>query len=628
MSRLSLALAVAGGLLLLDPGLARFGTQPSAAEIQVLDAKGAVVNGLVDGATVRLRLDLHQASASDQLVQFDLAGSPSSIASCPLKQGAESCETESFTTLGWYWSDTGNASPTRTIAANVGTSAPIGSLSIQVRPRPVVMVHGFSSTWEAWTQYLGPSGYLTAQGLAGFAVGDGQAPGAMRTGDLTNPAGRTNTIAENAAVLSEYIQGVKKATGAEQVDLIAHSMGGLIARYYIDRVMGTRDVAQLLMLGSPMAGTDCADLPAALGLYLPATLEIRPSYVTDVFNLEITHRHGVPFRALAGVPILDGFKAPCTDVPSDLAVSLDSVTAIPLQVSRMPVLHTNLNLSEEVFHQFVLPLLKTPAGSFPEDPDPQTSAGAPALQFSRVFTGHVDAGEPQELVIPIDSGMVVASFALYDTSRSLDVSVIGASGNPIELSPEANGLVVLQDPATLFYLGYGFPNPRPGEWRVTLSPTEATKAIGADFALAAHFSGGAQAEANVSALLPRVGEAVTLTTSLGPPALGISLTRANASIRQPGGALESLELGVSGSQASAVWAPDAPGLYGIDVELEGTAADGMAVERTAFLAVEAQPVQSLMDRFPVWPFIGLAAIFLGLIVIWAVRARNRRGSRA
>lgn len=54
-------------------------------------------------------------------------------------------------------------------------------------------------------------------------------------------------------------------------------MGGLIARYYIDRVMTSRDIAQLLMLGSPMAGTDCADLPASLGLYLPASLEIRPA---------------------------------------------------------------------------------------------------------------------------------------------------------------------------------------------------------------------------------------------------------------------------------------------------------------------------------------------------------------
>ena len=53
----------------------------------------------------------------------------------------------------------------------------------QVSPgRPVVMVHGFNATWQAWEPYLGPEGYLASVGLQGFAVGDGQAPGVMETG--------------------------------------------------------------------------------------------------------------------------------------------------------------------------------------------------------------------------------------------------------------------------------------------------------------------------------------------------------------------------------------------------------------------------------------------------------------
>jgi hypothetical protein len=449
----------------------------------------------------------------------------------------------------------------------------------------------------------------------------------MRTGDFTNPAGRTNTIAENAAVLSQYIQGVKKQTGAEQVDLIAHSMGGLIARYYIDRVMRSRDVAQLIMLGSPMAGTDCADLPAALGLYLPATLEIRPSYVKNVFNPSIFHRRGVPFHALAGVPIIEGFEAPCTGVPTDLAVSLESVTAIPLSSSQMPVLHTDLNLSADVFNRFVLPLLQTPPGGFPEEPDPPTPAGSAELQFSKMFTGHVARGEPQELVIPLDAGMTVASFSLYDTTRSLDVTVHGASGNEIALSPEANGLVEIQDPSSLIYLGYGFANPKPGAWRITLTTTDSTPEAGADFALAAHFVGGAQAEASVTPILPRVGERISIRADLVTSPSRARLLEASASVRRPDGSLETVPLTLAGSQAMGSWQTDQPGVHGIDVTLVGRDADGDDLERTIFLAVEAQPTQGLFGRASTWLALAVILLMLGAAVIWIRQARKNRSNR-
>jgi hypothetical protein len=238
------------------------------------------------------------------------------------------------------------------------------------------------------------------------------------------------------------------------------------------------------MLGSPMAGTDCADLPASLELYLPATLEIRPSYVREIFNPQISHRRGVPFHALAGVPILESFKSPCTDVPTDIAVSLSSVTAIPLDAGQMPVLHNNLNTSAKVLTSS-WPLLETPAGGFSDQPDPAAIAPvAESAQFSRMFTGHVAAGSAAELTIPIDAGISVASFALYDTTRSLQVTVTGASGKVIDLSAEKNGLVVVNDPEALLFLGYGFENPKPGLWRVRLGlPLNAGQ--GADYAFGA-----------------------------------------------------------------------------------------------------------------------------------------------
>jgi pimeloyl-ACP methyl ester carboxylesterase len=597
----------------------------SAAALQVVGDDGAPLSRLTDGDPVRLRLMLPEPSSQAFPVVFSLEGSDQPVAECTILQGAADCESPAFATTGWYWQAGGIAAPSRSVLAKASDSdGVIAAATIEIAPRPVVMVHGFSSSWEAWVNYLGPSGYLAADGLAGFAVGDGQVPGSMNTGNLADPARRTNTIAENAALLGEYVDGVRRATGARTVDLMAHSMGGLISRYYIDRVMKDGEVTQLIMLGSPMAGTDCANLPAALGLYLPATLELRPSYVRQVFDPQIRQRHGVPFRALAGVPIVEGFKSPCTSVPTDLAVSLESVTAIPVESREMAVLHMDLNLSSQVYQEFVRPLLQTPFGGFTPEPDPPAAAeaGGP-LQFSRVYTGHVETGASQVVTIPLDSGLTVASFALYDTTRSLSVAVTGASGKTIDLSAAGNGLVVVDDPTMLLYLGYGFENPKPGLWQVELRSSERTPSQGADFALTARFAGGAEMVASLSSLLPEIGDSIGLSASLRLQGADVSLSGARASVRAPDGQLQVLDLAIRGGQAQGDLQVTMPGLYGIDLIVAGTAPDGTPVERTSFLSLEAQPKGGPPIATVVWIGASIGAVALGGILAAVVRRRGK-----
>jgi pimeloyl-ACP methyl ester carboxylesterase len=482
-------------------------------------------------------------------------------------------------------------------------------------PVPVVMVHGFSSNSTAWSTYLGTQGFLAQAGIPGFAVGDGQFPGAMNTGRIENPTGRTNTIDENAHILGDYIAAVKAATGASQVDLLAHSMGGLISRYYIAQVMEERDVRQLIMLGSPMAGTECANLPASLGLYLPAVLEIRPSYVRGIFNPLVNDRRGVPFSALAGIPIKETFQSPCTGVPTDLAVSQASVVGIPVELVEMPVLHTSLNTSEEVFNQFVLPRLLSP----PVVEEHAPAAENPELQFTRIFNGQVPAGGQTQVTVQVDAGVSVASFALYDTTRSLGVTVRGVSGNEIPLSAEANGLVIVEDPATLFYLGYGFQNPKPGAWQVMLHATDETPASGAEFALTAHFEGGPKLEAEAIPVLPRPGEVVELSARLEIDEQPLVIETAQAIIRDPQGETTAMDLSLSGGEAGGSWKPLAPGLYGIDLQVQGRSVDGTLIERTAFFSIQAQPAPAGPDRLTllVLAVAGPLLLAVGLpVIIW------------
>jgi pimeloyl-ACP methyl ester carboxylesterase len=585
------------------------------AELRLLDRSGSPILSLTDGDHVRLRFSLPEKASQAGKIAFRVPGDTVPLGECRFAAGEQGCTTPVIPALGWYWAPDGTPRPSLTLQAIDDGGQVLASLPVHISPRPVVMVHGFSSDWKAWTNYLGAQGYLASIGVHGFAVGDGQVPGVMNTGRLDQPTGRTNTIAENAAILGEYIEGVKKLTGAQQVDLIGHSMGGLISRYYIDRVMTDDSVAQLIMLGSPMAGTDCAELPASLGYYLPAALEIRPSYVAGIFNSQITHRKGTPFHALAGDPIIEAFKSPCTSVPSDLAVARNSVSAIPLDLSEMAVLHMDLNTSRTVFEQYVRPLLEQQPEAYSPAPDPAPNpAAASPLQFTRVVTGHVEAGGSQEISIRIDPGVTVASFALYDSSRSLQVTVRGASGNVIPLDAQKNGLVVVSDPQALLYLGYGFRDPKPGLWLVTLQATGKTPPIGSDFSLTAQFVGGAALAAETSSLLPGRDETVHLTARLELGGQPLPIDAAQARVRLPDGSVQVVTLSAAGDSVQADWKPSQSGLHAVEISAVGHLSDGTPVERAAFLSVEVQPA----GGFTVPRLVLAGVVILGVLLLIAI----------
>ena len=60
-------------------------------------------------------------------------------------------------------------------------------------------------------------------------------------------------IAESRDLLREKIVQVKSQTGSDKVDIIAHSMGGLLAESYLDEY-GTNDIGKLIFIGTPHLG--------------------------------------------------------------------------------------------------------------------------------------------------------------------------------------------------------------------------------------------------------------------------------------------------------------------------------------------------------------------------------------
>jgi triacylglycerol esterase/lipase EstA (alpha/beta hydrolase family) len=79
------------------------------------------------------------------------------------------------------------------------------------------------------------------------------------------------SIPDMASALARFIRAVKKATGAPRVEIVAHSLGGIVARLAIERRRLASSVATLVTLGTPHKGTYPARYANTVN-----TREIRP----------------------------------------------------------------------------------------------------------------------------------------------------------------------------------------------------------------------------------------------------------------------------------------------------------------------------------------------------------------
>ena len=68
----------------------------------------------------------------------------------------------------------------------------------------------------------------------------------------------TRDIPAAARMLGEAIEKRAANSGYEQIHVIGHSLGGLIARYYVQRLGGDARVHTLVTLGTPHSGTEVA----------------------------------------------------------------------------------------------------------------------------------------------------------------------------------------------------------------------------------------------------------------------------------------------------------------------------------------------------------------------------------
>ncbi|MFF5725588.1 lipase family alpha/beta hydrolase [[Kitasatospora] papulosa] len=114
-----------------------------------------------------------------------------------------------------------------------------------VRP-PVVLLHGFIDNRSVFV--------LLRRSLARHG---------WRRLESLNYSPLTCDIRTAAELLDRHVEEICARTGHHEVDIVGHSLGGLIARYYVQRLGGDRRVRTLVTLGTPHGGTSAVPLAGA-----------------------------------------------------------------------------------------------------------------------------------------------------------------------------------------------------------------------------------------------------------------------------------------------------------------------------------------------------------------------------
>ncbi len=105
-------------------------------------------------------------------------------------------------------------------------------------PRPIVVLHGYAmnrANFLPLAYRMSRAGLGPIYGFEYWTLG---------------------RVAAGARQLGWFVDQVRAETGADMVDVIGHSMGGVVGRYYVQLAGGDTYVNRLITIGSPHAGTD------------------------------------------------------------------------------------------------------------------------------------------------------------------------------------------------------------------------------------------------------------------------------------------------------------------------------------------------------------------------------------
>ncbi|MEV4380257.1 PKD domain-containing protein [Streptosporangium sp. NPDC049644] len=594
-------------------------------------------SGTVDGNEVRVTVTITNPSNYPERVSCVLQEEvfEGSLPNCGRNLTLAPHETVTkrvvWDTTGFAWHE-GKGWSDRSLTAELRVSHTPTSLDVSlgapitIRPKPVVLVHGYRSNretaWDGYTSVLASVHPL----LNGYPVDT------LNTGDPKDPSKPTFTIERNAGELGDYIDGVREVEGAFQVDVVAHDSGGVIARHYIQAEMPSKPaVSRMLQMGTPNRGTPCADmlLAGTIGMggsppAMPATKHSTVAYMDGVFNKNVTNIKGVKVSSLVGV----GHGVSCLDpeggVAGDGMVPKSSARYVYTDTPVTRTRHDAMTHSAADFLSYVQPRLASVLAGADNPDGAQFAPGkgvAPASgqEDVAVTSGEASPADGDGGAATGGASAFVALSSVVEPGQTVSVPVEVPQGTAFGVTgalPSTVGLV-LRDPAgkpAAQYAagsdeakqpiqGLSVAKPQAGAWKLEIT-NSAAEAVKAD--LVAWVAGNAvtvAATAEQSADDGRVAVRSTVTDGSEPVTgvpvrailLGTDGTRHELPLSDDGGSGDgAADDGVYGATSE----PLADGVYSVTVKADTAkgvraALDVVEVKRPDTrefeLALSAQP---------------------------------------
>jgi pimeloyl-ACP methyl ester carboxylesterase len=475
------------------------------------------------------------------------------------------------------------ATPRGLVVSTTGPAEP----PVAVKPLPVVLVHGW--TVSARDDLLDSEFRFLQQ----YASEDG-IPVFYAQGVSPN-----NTLFGNAEHLRDDIAAIKKETGAEKVNLLAFSMGGLNARAYLESSNYAHDVNRVIILGTPEAGVELWKPVLAQQIvqkpYEPSAIELTPEY-SGLFNETHTPRTGVPYDLLIG----DARKQPGLEFIADMPAN-DGLIGVTSAVSlaganvrhtvdadlhaydptAVPIHLTSYLYPRDTYDRYLRNAFRDPTnaplGSEIESPPPaQPPAGEPPISSARNHTPPVSApiaaGQTVTRTVTVDAN-THARFLAYFPGGDMAFSIRGPDGRSYnsndgsvlqQASGSSSGGAIALKADIASFVGFSIPRALPGKWALILTrkdkgsaPLAVTTYVDLD--------ANQRLSAGVNRDIVDLGNSITITATLKTTVSNVNVSAQIAvPAAHPGGAFSFAEVPLADDgrgSYSATYTPQRSGYY-------------------------------------------------------------------